>query len=198
MPALFHNENAWTRLRGGEEQALFELYKSHYNYLYKCGLKISADADLTTELINQVFMTIWEKRNSLPELQNPKAYLLTTLKNKILKTWEQRKRYQAMLESTGLQMEQFQHSIEEHMLQMQLEADKKQQVLSAIEQLSPRQKELVYLRFYQELSYEQIAERTSLSPRTIYNNIYEALKSLKDSLVQKVLEVLLVLSLMCF
>ena len=56
----------------------------------------------------------------------------------------------------------------------------------AIAALPVRQRKLLQLRFYEQLGFEEIAERTSLSVRTIYNKLHEAIKKLRsNSSIQK-------------
>jgi RNA polymerase sigma factor (sigma-70 family) len=52
-------------------------------------------------------------------------------------------------------------------------------LINYINELPSRQKELIQLKFYEGLSYEEIVQKTGLSYRTVYNTIYEALKNLK-------------------
>lgn len=198
MSVLSPDNNLWTRFRNGDEQALFVIYKTHYNYLYKCGLKLSGDPVLTADLINQVFLGIWERKDTVGEVEHLKAYLVTGLKRMIYKEWEAREKHRSMLQSPDFVTEAFQHSIEEHLVQLQLKEDNRQRILDAVKKLSPRQQELISLRFYQELTYEEMADKTGLSPRTIYNAVYEALKKLKSGLLQKVMVMILLLSVHCY
>lgn len=48
-----------------------------------------------------------------------------------------------------------------------------------LEQLTPRQKEVVMLKYFEELTYPEIAERTSLQIDTIYKILHEAIKKLR-------------------
>jgi RNA polymerase sigma factor (sigma-70 family) len=198
MPVLSHNDNLWNRFRNGDEQALFVIYKTYYNYLYKCGLKLSGDATLTADLINQVFLGIWERKGGVGEVEHIKAYLVTALKRMIYKEWEARDKHRTMLQSPDFVVEEFQQSIEEHLVQLQLKEDNRLRLLAAIKKLSPRQQELISMRFYQELSYEEMADKTGLSSRTIYNAVYEALKKLKTGLLQKVMLLFFILSVYCY
>jgi RNA polymerase sigma-70 factor (ECF subfamily) len=52
-------------------------------------------------------------------------------------------------------------------------------LMDYINELPSRQRELIHLRFYEGLSYDEIAQHTGLSHRTVYNKIYEALKKLR-------------------
>ena len=55
---------------------------------------------------------------------------------------------------------------------------------NAVESLPERQRELVQLRFYEHMSYEEIAMKTSLSVRTVYNKLHEAIKKLRSPVLK--------------
>lgn len=70
---------------------------------------------------------------------------------------------------------------EEYLIHKHDQANISATLKSLISTLPERQKELIVLRFYEGLSYEEIVTRTGLTQRTVYNKIYEALKKLKLS-----------------
>ena len=55
-----------------------------------------------------------------------------------------------------------------------------------LDKLPPRQREIIYLKFYKDLSYEEIAVLTSLKVRTVYNTVYQALESMRHLITQGV------------
>ncbi|ASZ10658.1 sigma-70 family RNA polymerase sigma factor [Chitinophaga pendula] len=183
MHALPEGDEQWERLRQGEESALFSIYQQYYNQLYKYGLRVTGDASLVADHINQVFMELWEHHGSLKEVRNVKGYLLTYLKRKIFRDQEQRRRHDLFLKEQVNEDLSFQLSVEEHMIQLQLREDQRRQLLAAVNNLSLRQRELIRLRYFDELSYEEIARKTRLSTRTVYNNISLAIHALKKALL---------------
>lgn len=182
MHVLPEGDEQWERLRQGDENALFSIYQQYYNQLYKYGLRITGDATLVTDHINQVFMELWEHHRHLKAVQNVKGYLLTYLKRKIFRDQEQRRRHYLFLKEQ--EEFSFQASVEEHIIQLQLKEDQRQQLLRALDGLSFRQRELIRLRYFDELSYEEIARKTRLSTRTVYNNISAGIQLLKKALLR--------------
>lgn len=73
-------------------------------------------------------------------------------------------------------------SYEEIMVGLQQDEELKNKLRVAIAQLTPRQVELIQLKFFEGLSYEQIAQRTSQSVKTAYNTVYDAIKMLRKIL----------------
>ena len=74
----------WDGLRAGKEKDLHSLYILYYNDLLRYGLYLSGDLELSKEYINLLFLSFWTNRQKLPEVKNPKAYLITSYKNKII------------------------------------------------------------------------------------------------------------------
>jgi RNA polymerase sigma-70 factor (ECF subfamily) len=60
--------------------------------------------------------------------------------------------------------------------------EKKQRVIKALEGLSHRQKEIIYLKYYQNLSYEEVSEIMNINYQVARNLLYQAIKSLKNML----------------
>jgi RNA polymerase sigma-70 factor (ECF subfamily) len=64
----------------------------------------------------------------------------------------------------------------------ELDAEKTARVLQALDQLSNRQKEIIYLKFYQELNYEEVSEIMNINYQAARNLLYQSIKSLKKLL----------------
>jgi len=172
------DRNFWEQMRLGDKQALFELYNLMYFHLIRYGLKIQPDHELVKDAVNQIFLNLWEKRSRLPQVDHVRSYLMTMLKRCILDQIFYQDRTNNAL-SKMIAEEEEELSYEEILIRVQQDDDLKKKLSIAIQQLSPRQIELVRLKFFEGLSYEQIAERTSQTIKTSYNTIYDAIKVLR-------------------
>ncbi len=76
----------------------------------------------------------------------------------------------------------FEWSHEHFLIAEQENAEKKQRVLDALGRLSNRQKEIIYLKYYQNLSYEEVSEIMNINYQAARNLLYQAIKSLKSIL----------------
>jgi RNA polymerase sigma-70 factor (ECF subfamily) len=79
-------------------------------------------------------------------------------------------------------------SYEEILIRVQGDQEMNQRLHSALTKLSPKQKEFVKLKFFEGLTYDEIAEKHTQSVKTCYNVIYDAIKSLKKSLASPIRE----------
>ncbi|MEJ2904297.1 RNA polymerase sigma factor [Pedobacter panaciterrae] len=172
----------WDKMRLGDKQALFELYNNMYFHLIRFGLKINADDELVKDCVNQVFLNLWDKRSRLNAVDNVKSYLMTSLKRCMLDQLAYTDKMNAAVSRMGAEEERAELSYEEIMIAVQQDDELKHKLQLAIKQLTPRQMELIQLKFFEGLTYEQIAERSSQTVKTAYNTIYDAIKMLKKLL----------------
>ena len=167
----------WLGFRDGREADLFALYEAFYNPLYNYGFLFVKSREVVEDVINQMFLDLWNRKERLPAVENVRAYLFTYLKREILKE-KRRELKQSALEDCHT-TELFEESIQRYIIQLQIKEESKARLLKAIDKLSDTQKQIIQLKFYENLSYEKIAEKLNLSKRTAYNNVNLALTRLK-------------------
>ena len=165
------------QLRNGNEEALFSLMTLYYNDLFKYGLKFTADRSLTKDIIQQFILHIWANRTKFQVVENVDRYLFVAFKRFLIQEHRKNSRRNAMHVETSVDAE---YPDEELMIIFQQNELLSKALFNAIESLPQRHKELLRLRYYEQMSFEEIAQKTSLSARTIYNNLYEALKRLRS------------------
>ena len=172
----------WEQMRLGDKQALFELYNSMYFHLIRFGLKINADDELVKDCVNQVFLNLWDKRSKLVAVDNVKSYLMTSLKRCMLDQLSYLDKMTNAVSKMGMEEDQNELSYEEIIIKLQDSDELQRKLRIAIQKLTPRQMELIRLRFFEGLTYEEIAEKTSQNVKTSYNTIYDAIKMLRKLL----------------
>lgn len=163
----------WEELRNGREEALFSLYKTLYASLFNYGFVTYRDRENVEDAINQMFLEIWENRSSLKPVMNVKSYLFTYLRRKIGREKTIASRVPVP------DVEAYERSVLDYIVELQLEEEMRQKIMLAINKLTSRQKQLIMLRFYENMDYEEISKKTGLVAQTVYNNIHQAIKSLR-------------------
>ncbi|WP_316824103.1 RNA polymerase sigma factor [Pedobacter miscanthi] len=173
----------WEAVCLGEKDAFLNLYKSLYRGLAGFGLRVCNDSEMVTDTLNQVFLEIWEKHDTLPRVEQVESYLRTILKRKILKKIEHEQRLNKAIAIIVREDEALlEIPYEELIVKIQSDELVKASLLAALEKLTPQQRKLIQLRFYDGLSYEEVAKISQLTVRTAYNTIYTALKYLRTHL----------------
>lgn len=174
----------WNGLRAGYEADLQAIYFLCYDDLMHYGIHLMHDSNLSKEYINLVFANLWKKRNALPEVSSPKAYIIASFRNLIV--FRKKTKATLMVVYPGddnLEAEaQSNISYEESLIELQELDQQKEKIQKALTSLSDRQKELIISRFMHEKSYEEIADEFHVTVRTVYNSIHESLKILRSKL----------------
>ena len=142
------------------------------------------DAHLVKDIIQQLFLYLWEKRETIQDARDVKSYLVTSFLRRLTADWKKSKQ-SGMLEVVWSSYpEDPQPNPEEKLIRKDEQSHLFQLLMDRINELPNRQKELITLKFYEGLSYQEIVQRTGLSHRTVYNKIHEGLKKLKLDIVK--------------
>jgi len=168
----------WQKLREGDKDALFELYDDMYFHLVRYGLSVHADSDLVKDCISQLFLKLWDRYQRLGEVENVQSYLFTALQRLIIDHINAENKTNASIRSLALQDGE-EASYEEKIIAREREEEFRKDLFEALKALSPRQIELIRLKFFENLSYKEIASLSSQSIKTSYNTIYDAIKILR-------------------
>jgi RNA polymerase sigma factor (sigma-70 family) len=175
--------NQWGSMVGGDRNAFLALYKSHYQALFSYGITLTANRELTKDCLQELFLEIWHKQSSLnKEIKNVRSYLFTWLRRKIfreLTLLSGENCTDEMVESFATK----ELCYEELLIAFQQSEEKKEQLSNALKKLTKKQLEIIRMKFFENLSYAEIAAKTSLAPRTVYNLIYEAIRLLRENMV---------------
>ena len=171
----------WLRFKAGDAVAFGQLSEQFYRTLYNYGTRFTTDTELIRDCIQDLFLDLWSRRQQLSETTFVKAYLLKAFRHKLIKV---------SLAAKRLQTEEQVIILNEH---RQQQLDYLQRLIS---QLTKRQQEIIYLRFYQQLDHDQIAEVMNLSRQGVSNLLYRSLKELKDNWVGSSLPLLFMLGLL--
>ena len=170
----------WESFRKGDRSAYAAIFSAHYDSLYRFGSKLTQDSVLLEDCIQELFLEIWQAKSRTPVL-SVRAYLLKSLKYKLLKSFRHKGRIQAMPEY-GEDVP-FELSHEYFLIRREENEDRSRRVTGAIGRLTNRQREIIYLKYYQNLSYEEVCEIMDIKYPVARNLLYQAIKSLKQMLV---------------
>lgn len=165
-------------LKKGDAKAFDKLFSLYGNRIYhfSCGyLKSKEDAE---GVVQEVFLRIWKNRKALKPELSFKAYLFKIAYHFILEYFEKAARRRAYQEQLIEESVIFTPDNEER-LNYQLLLEKVEQL---IEQLPPRQKDILIKRRKEGLAVKEIASQLGISPKTVENHLTEALKTIRKQL----------------
>jgi RNA polymerase sigma factor (sigma-70 family) len=176
------NTEEWSRMIKGDREAFLFVYESHYQALFSYGFSLTANVELTKDCIQELFLEIWKKHDAInKDVVNIRAYLFTWLRRKIYNELARLEREECT-EELIKSFEQNTLPYEDLLVAFQQSEEKKEKLRGALKKLTKKQLQVIRLKFFENLSYAEIAAKTSLKQRTIYNLIYEALNKLREGM----------------
>lgn len=165
-----------TLVSQGDEHAFAKLFEHHQNKIYGVALRLTRSTTLAEEIVEDVFLKIWLKRNDLLQIQNFSAYLFTITRNRVYKSLRQiAKNYQTVHLNENIQTIA-PGSTEDYVI------DKEYTRLlhEAITRLPKQQKEVYSLIKERGLKREEAASVLHLKPETIKFHLAEAMKNIRS------------------
>ncbi len=154
--------------------------KKYYSDIYNYASKFSKDTALVSDCIQEVFISLWQRRETATTILSVKYYLLRAVKNKVLKALHVGEKKAEYLNSeNGYEFFQ-EFSIERQIIEKQISEEKAEKLKQALCFLSKKQQEIIYLKYYQHLDYGQIADLMSITRQSVYNLLHETIQKLRN------------------
>jgi RNA polymerase sigma-70 factor (family 1) len=166
-----------SRIAKGDEQAFgifFNLYKDRFYFLV---LKTTRSDVIAEEIVQDIFLKLWQKREMLVDIENPSSYFFTAVYRRIYIYFRKLALDKKILKVVCRE-EVTQNTTEE----MVIFRESERYIKEAIAKLPPQQ-QLVYKLSKQDgYSREQIANELKISPHTVKNHLADALKFIRGYL----------------
>jgi RNA polymerase sigma-70 factor (family 1) len=170
------DEVLMSRLKSGDEGAFTEVYERYWKRVYAVGYYFSRRKEEAEDIVQQVFMSLWERRESLSIQGSVEGYLATAAKYSVLDARMKVERREGLLKKMPLRQGE---ATAEQELQARVLAE---YLHHAVEKLPERTRIIFKYSRQAELSISEIAERMDVSPKTVESHITKAIKTLRVSL----------------
>ncbi|WP_192348658.1 RNA polymerase sigma factor [Algoriphagus sp. Y33] len=157
--------------------AFHEFYQRHWEHLFLKAFSILQDSSISEDIVQDVFLEIWNRRTDL-NIEKPSQYLFTCVKHAVFKVLQKEKlkeRHLNALNSIDLLVQ-----AEASMDTREIE----QAILNHLDRLPERCKEIFVMSRFENMSNPEIALKLGINTKTVENQIYRALKSLKTLMPQ--------------
>ena len=139
------------------------------------------DGEGAKDNVQDFFVELWEKRDGLPLVVAAKPYLFKALRNRTLNALKKGNRNRLKMDHFIGEQISISFSREDFVIEDENQKRQQQLIAAVLNQLPERRKEAVYLRYFKNLSYPEIADIMSLTEKAVINHIYKAFKSLKKN-----------------
>lgn len=172
----------WIQLKSGCELALAKLIKKYFNPLQNYGYKFVRDEDFVKDCVQEVFIEIWQRRDRLSLPDSVRAYLLSSVRKRVMREGV---RQQIIKEDTPTDLENDWHfaelSHEWSLIEKESVVFLTEKVGNLLNRLPKRQREAIYLQFYQNLEREEIAQIMGINPQSVSNLLQTAFKLFREN-----------------
>ena len=167
----------WLTLTQGNSLAFSSLYNRYANPLFNYGMHICYNRDLVKDCIQELFAWLWKKKYELSAVDSVKYYLFKSFRNILIKAINQSKKF---TDEAGEHLFLAQElSKEEELIALDRENYHKEKITKALGRISKRQREILILRFFNEMSYTEISSMMGISTASAHNLLSKALQAMK-------------------
>jgi RNA polymerase sigma factor (sigma-70 family) len=172
-------KDIWRGVHNSDQEAYAKVYRYYYPRFYNYGKKFTSNVPLVEDATQETLMDIWDKREKLPAIEFPTTYFYTSFRYVLFR----KLKLQRQIVTGDIAPEEPEFSIDHFIIRSESDAALRKQLENALTTLTPRQREVIFLRFYEGLSYEEVAAILSITTKATYKIMARALVRLKRNIV---------------
>lgn len=161
----------WSSFKEGSRTTFEYIYDQNFEKLLNYGLKISSDQSFVEDQIQDLFIYLWKKKEGIDIKISISVYLIWSLRNRILKSLKVQKNIEL---DNQIDIPDENDSLEQ--------SEKLAQLNSAVDNLPLKQREVIYLKYFQNLDGEEIARVMGITLGSTYNIMSRAIAKLRNTL----------------
>ncbi|EOA55142.1 MAG: RNA polymerase sigma factor [Bacteroides nordii] len=173
-----YNElDLWKLFLEGDKEAFSVFYRHNYRKLYSYGISLGMDSELIDDIIQELFVKLYTRPQLIKDFSTIQAFLYAAVRNAFVNHEKQRKKYLYLDEFENFELPYF---VENTQIEDEEELKAlKEKIHRIINSLTPRQKEIIYLRFLHQKEYEEIARIMDMSEQAARNLTYRAMEKIR-------------------
>ena len=172
----------WENLKSGDVSALQALYDLHAGPLYSYGMSLCQDEHKVKDNIHDLFLAFWNNRNGLTIPDSGKAYLMVSLRRRIFD-----KGPKSLIVGEEIKGDKLDDHLtadpEQAWILSEEENELQQKLGKAMASISDRQREIIHMRYFEKMEYEEIARIMGLNYQSARNLVTRALAALRNGMV---------------
>ena len=173
----------WEELKAGHIKAMQSLYDMHIQGLYAYGMMLCQDGDRVKDCIHELFLALWNNHENLSIPRSGKAYLLVSLRRRIFDPGPRSNLQTEQIEDNEIDRFSATADPETGWIEAEDEQDRLEKLGDAMSRISPRQREIIHMKYYQKMEYEDIAKTMNLNYQSARNLVTRALMALRREMV---------------
>lgn len=171
----------WQLFLKGEKNALGYFFRKYHLDLTHYGIKLCGNPEVVKDSIQEMFLKLWKNRANISRISTVKPYLLKALRRHIQTNLAIHGDYSSLENDSDYFQVEF--SAEDFMITTEEENLNCKKVLEVLNQLSARQREAIYLRYFNNLEFETIANVMDMNVQSVRNAIHRGLQTMRELMV---------------
>lgn len=181
MPIVKNDSQWWDSFRNGDEKAFSWIFNNYVQSLYQYGIRFVADEDLVKDSIQELFIKLYNNRTNLSATDNIQLYLFRALKNRLINNLSNKRDFISLSTSTlPFEVENSSDTeLEDEEWSVTL---RKLRLEKGMKNLTPRQREAIYLRYIKEMSIDEICTLLNLNQQSARNLIHRGIEKLRKEI----------------
>ena len=171
-------KSLWERFRNGDNGSFELIYKQYADVLFRYGIQFTSDESLVKDAIHDVYVKLYNDRSHLKKEVNVKFYLFTCLKHHLYNLLKRN----LFFDKIEVENDEYLDPTAEELVTTALNQKELQQtVRKVLNLLSDRQREIIYYRYIEELSIEEIALLMDMNYQSVQNSMQRSIKKIRES-----------------
>ncbi|WP_183580897.1 RNA polymerase sigma factor [Mucilaginibacter sp. X5P1] len=179
LNASFNHSDLWAMAINGDHQAYGSLHAILFPVLHSYILKMVKDEAVADDILQDLFIKLWQNRVNIGPINHVKSYFFTTARS-ITFNYFRLKKFRNDRLGKNLESE-IPLSPEDILLNAEHDQALKYTMVKALNVLPARQKEILHLKYYEEMDYRKIAQITGIQYQSVINHVFRALQLLRLS-----------------
>ncbi|TWV99240.1 RNA polymerase sigma factor [Chitinophaga pinensis] len=171
----------WEACKAGDKGAYAAIYRLYYPRLYNYGYKLTDNVVLIEDSIQEIFVRFWINREQLNAIREFRSYLFVSFRHCLLRLLSQHRQQQGDLPDEEQYVFALEMSAEQQRLAKEEEHEQLRTLRSAMDHLTPRQREAIFFRFYENMDYDEIAAILQISVKATYKLMARAIEVLRSA-----------------
>lgn len=171
----------WDRFLSGDEEAFACIYKQYIQSLFSYALQFTTDREQIKDCIQDVFEKIHRNRSKLTKTDNIKVFLFVILKNSLKNAMKKERTYFQYIGGTEISPVETETAADK-LEKKEKEVEIQENIQRIFSLLTPRQKEVMFYRYVEGLSLQDIALLAGMNYQSVQNLIQRSIKKIKEKL----------------
>ena len=188
------DEELWAELKGGHKKSLRTLFLRYYDSLFSYGLTVTSKEEVIEDCLQELFYQLWDQQDNLSQVQKVKGYLWISFRRRLMKKLKKRnhKNRSAVSLRDGMKKG---ISVEKAFITDEQTTYIHKKLAQICAELTQREREVLFLKYYEGMSYSEIEQILDLEYQTVRNYMYRAIERLRKIFEREGIKIALFLSL---